>query len=324
MKKLIFFGTSDFSVPALRALATAGYEIPLVVTTPDEPVGRKQILTPPPIKTIANSLGLRAIQPASLKKDPTIVDSLSAIGADFAVVASYGKIIPQVIIDLFPQGMINIHPSLLPKYRGPSPIQSVLLNGEKETGVCIMQLDAEVDHGAILANSLETIDDSDNYQTLSGKLAEAGANLLIKTLPGYLSGEVKPQAQDHTQATFTKKFTSEDGKIDWQKSAVEINNQIRALNPEPGTWTTMFSDQASGNKEKEQVIKITKSTPNLTTYEVVRLGPPGQFFQKDKKLFATTGDGILEILELQPAGKKVMSAKDFINGYRGSWPVLLK
>jgi len=307
-KKLIFFGTSDFSVPALKALATAGYEISLVVTTPDEPVGRKQLLTPPPIKTMADSLGLRAIQPKSLKKDLTIVDSLSALSPDFAVVASYGKIIPQAIIDLFPQGMINIHPSLLPKYRGPSPIQSVLLNGEKETGVCIIQLDAEVDHGAIIARQELGIMNNESCIELSERLAKVGADLLIKALPGYLSGDTKPQEQDHTQATFTKKFTSEDGKIDWQKSAEEINNQIRALNPEPGTFCLL----------NDEVLKIIRA---IGTSEPTGESPVGSLVQQDKKLLAVTGNGILEILELQPAGKKPMSAQDFTNGYRESWPI---
>ena len=227
---MIFFGTSSFAIPALEALVNAGYEIPLVITTPGDS----------PIRTIANRLSLSVIQPESLK-DPAIVHSLSAISSSLGLVASYGKIIPQWLIEKFPRGLLNIHPSLLPQYRGPSPIQSALLNGETETGVSVMLIDAEMDHGPILAAEKTTIDSSEYNIQLSGRLFKIGGELLVRVLPDYLTGKLIPQPQDHSQATFTRKFTPEDGKIDWQKSAREIYNQIRALNPEPGTFTLLNS-----------------------------------------------------------------------------------
>ena len=305
--RMIFFGTSSFAIPALEALVNAGYEIPLVITTPGDS----------PIRTIANRLSLSVIQPESLK-DPAIVHSLSAISSSLGLVASYGKIIPQWLIEKFPRGLLNIHPSLLPQYRGPSPIQSALLNGETETGVSLMLIDAEVDHGPLIATEKTTIGEGEYNIELSQRLFRLGGELLVRVLPDYLAGKITPQPQDHSQATFTKKFTPEDGKIDWQKSAREIYNQIRALNPEPGTFTLLNSRSDNLTGWTSNILKITKA--NLSTSDVERLAA-GQIIKDGKTLLASTGNGWLEILELQPAGKKPMPAAAFLNGYRGNWPI---
>lgn len=220
--KIVFFGTPQFAVPSLRALHAAGWPITLVVTAPDKPVGRKQTLTASPVKVAALELGL------------PVASAIDDARADLGIIVAYNKIIPQAVLDRFPLGVINVHPSLLPKYRGPSPIQSAILNGETTTGVSIMQIDAEVDHGPVLAIQKYQIPNDKSFVEIQGDLAEMGAKLLVETLKQPLN----PVPQDHAAATFTKKFTREDGRIDWTRPETEIANKVRALNPNPGTWTT--------------------------------------------------------------------------------------
>lgn len=309
LAKIIFFGTSEFAVPTLEALIKEGYEIIAVVTNPDEPVGRKQVFTPPPVKLKAQSENLKILQPESLKNNPSLVACLLPLRADVGVVAAYGKIIPKEIIDIFEYGILNIHPSLLPKYRGPTPIQSAILNGEKETGITIIKIDEEVDHGPTLANYKIQISNDKKFKELQDELAKLGADLLIKILPDYLTGKIKLQPQDHLQATFTKKLTREDSKIDWNKTAEEIDHQIRALNPEPGTWTTW----------NDKILKITgtmilsRSCQNHSIKDGTKVG---KVFQGDEGIYVQCSAGCLKILRLQLEGKKPMSAEDFIRGNR--------
>ncbi|MDO8495808.1 MAG: methionyl-tRNA formyltransferase [bacterium] len=301
--KIIFFGTSDFAVPALQALSAAEQQIVLVITTPDEIAGRQKVLTASPVKIAAQILGLDLIQPSSLRNNPELIEKIKGSGASLGIVASYGKIIPKEILDLFPLGLLNIHPSLLPKYRGPSPIQSAILNGEKSTGITIMLVDEEVDHGAILSQTQYQLATSKYYGEIRAELARLGADLLIKTLVGYRLGESIPQPQDHTLATFTKKFSFAEGEINWHRSAEEILNQIRALNPEPGTWTTR-TDKAG------EIFKISKA---VVVPETTPL-PPGSGLISGSRLLVSTGQGTLALEEVQPAGKKVMPIKSFLNG----------
>ena len=275
--KIVFFGTSEFAVPALKELVTNGYELMAVVTMPDQPSGRKKVLTPSPVKVVSKKLCLKVLQPPKLKDD-TFFEEFLALKPDFCVIAAYGKIIAERYITTPKYGFLNIHPSLLPKYRGPTPIQAAILNGDSETGVIIMQIDKEMDHGPILKQTTYNLQPTTTYQEAHDELAELGAKLLVETIPKIISGEIKPQEQDHNQATYCKIFTRKDGKIDWARSPQEIYNQIRALNPEPGTWTTWY----------DKVLNIKK---------------------------AILVDGKLSLTTIQLEGRKETSMFDFLSGH---------
>ncbi len=233
----IFFGTPEFAAIILEKLIKAGFPPLAVVCNPNRPVGRKKIITPPPTKVLAEKYNIQVFQPETLVNSKFEIRNSKF---DFFVVAAYAKILPQEILAIPRLGVIGVHPSLLPKYRGPSPIQSAILNGEKETGVTLFLIDEKVDHGSILAKNKLQIADNDNYETLLKKLAELGADLLIETLPKFLKSEIAPLPQNESQATYTKKFITEDGYVDLQKDEpIIIERKIRALNPEPGVWTLM-------------------------------------------------------------------------------------
>lgn len=237
--KFAFFGTDEFSLKVLDTLKEAGLLPALIITVPDRPKGRKMVITPPPAKVWAQTNGIDFIQPISLKNLEE--EKLKSVW-DFFLVASYGKLIPQEILGIPSHGTLNIHPSLLPKYRGPSPLETAILNGDEETGVTIMLVDAQMDHGPILAAEKIRLADQYNFVQLRDKLAEIGAKLIIKILPDYLTGlpaqagKITPQAQDHDQATLTKKFTKEDGFIDQETSPLVRFRKILAFNPWPGTY----------------------------------------------------------------------------------------
>jgi methionyl-tRNA formyltransferase len=240
----VFFGTPQFAAIILEKLIKAGLLPQVVVCNPDKPVGRKKIITPPATKLLAQKYNIPILQPESLTD---VKSQLSKVNCQFFVVAAYSEIIPKEILEIPRLGAIGVHPSFLPKYRGPSPIQTAILNGDEETGVSLFLMDEKVDHGPILATSHLLLANSDNYETLSKKLAELGAELLIKTLPDFVTGKITPLAQDESQATYTKKFKTEDAYIEPKDleiaqqeggdTAIEIDRKIRALNPEPGTWT---------------------------------------------------------------------------------------
>ncbi len=249
--KFVFFGTPEFAAIILEKLIAGGFVPVALVCNPDRPVGRKKIITAPPTKELAIKHGaqnIKVLQPEKLDNDFKF--QISEIKPEFAIVAAYAKIIPKEIIDLFPRGIIGIHPSLLPKYRGTSPIQSAILNGEKESGVTLYLIDELVDHGPILAQ--EKSEDSVSelqFSDLLKKLAVLGRKLIIKTLPDFVSDKVNLRAQDETEATYTKKFKTDDAFVppeklrsavsgEDKKIAEEIDRKIRALNPEPGAWTT--------------------------------------------------------------------------------------
>lgn len=235
--KFAFFGTDEFSIKVLDTLKKDGITPSLIITIPDRPQGRKMVLTPPPIKIWAEENKITYHQPNSLKNiEPEITDILKKGGYDFFLVASYGKIIPKDILEIPTHGTLNIHPSLLPKYRGPSPIETAILNGDEETGVTIIKLDEEVDHGPILAITKIELNDKYNAEILRDKLAEEGSMLLTRILPDYLSNKVAPAEQDHNLATFTTKFTKENGFLDQQASPLANYRKILALNPWPGTY----------------------------------------------------------------------------------------
>lgn len=295
--KIIFFGTSDFATPVLKALINAGYEIGAVVTASDS----KDIT---PAKKLALEHGLEVLQPENLHDSPALarleeIAKQSAVG----IVVDYGKIIPAKFLTLPQCGMLNIHGSLLPKYRGPSPIQYALLNGEVETGVTIFVLDEKVDHGSILGIEREPIKPEDTYYSLKMRLVEKGSELLLKLLPKYLNGKITPLPQDDSQATFTKIVTKEDGRIDWNKTAEQIYNQFRAFHKWPGIWT----------KWQNKILKIIDCLE--TEFPSRGSGDIGKTYQKSSRLYVPCSKNCLELLKLQLEGGKVVSAKEFINGY---------
>jgi len=263
------------------------------------------MLVSPPIKILAQQNNTPVFQPSSLKKDTEFLQKFKELKPDLCVIVAYGKIIPKDYLNLPKYGFVNIHPSLLPKYRGPSPIQSAILNGETETGVSIMLADEEVDHGPILNSNKQQATSNKSYKEIAKELAELGAKLLIETLPGYIGGAIKPKPQNHSEATFTKMFSREDGKISWPQTAEQIYNQIRALNPEPGTWTT-WNGRILNIIETELARKGNQCTDDL---------PPGKIKIVDNQIAVKTSKCYLVIKSLQLEGGKEMDAKSFLRGH---------
>ncbi len=306
--KIIFFGTPKFAKIILQKLIEQNnLKICAVVTAPDKLVGRKQILTPPAVKVIAQENNIPILQPEKL--DNNLIIKLKKYDPDLHIIASYGKIIPQAILDLPKYGNLNVHPSLLPKYRGASPIQSVLLNGEQETGVTLILMDEKMDHGPILTFSKLPVAKDIKFLELHNKLAKLGAELLVKAIPDYISGKIKPIEQKHNNATFCKIIKKTDGKIDWLKPAKQIYNQWRAFCEWPGVYSQFTLNN------KQLTIKFIEFKIPMGT-SVIMQKTPGKFFVQNKKLYIVCGGkSALEIKKLQPEGKKIMGAQAFINGY---------
>jgi len=237
-KNYLFFGTPHFADIILKTLIEAGFQPSVVICNPDRPVGRKKIITSPPTKIRAQENNIPVLQPANKKELTAILKTLQSYQAEFAVVAAYTHIIESIILNLPTKGTLGIHPSLLPKYRGATPIQSVLLAGETKTGVTIYKLDDEVDHGEVLAQEEINLQPKETYATLEEKLAVLGANTLVKNIAAYLDETLSLQTQNHSLATFTKKFSTADGEVFFGlENLSAIYNKIRALNPEPGTFS---------------------------------------------------------------------------------------
>lgn len=302
--KYIFFGTPEFAAIVLEKLINAGYVPEAVVCNPDEPAGRKQILTPPPAKLWVmkhETWNIPVLQPKKLDEDFTL--QVSSFKIDLAIIAAYGKIIPKTILNTFKYGAINIHASLLPAYRGASPIQCAILNGDKETGVTIMRVDEEMDHGNIISNLKTQISKIDTYESLSHKLAGLGAELLIKTIPYYISRKLKPVEQNHSKATYTKIIKKEDGKIDWSKSAEEIERMTRAFYPWPSAYANI----------KNKILKIIE----VDISDAQNKHHVGEVFLTVKNILAVRcGKGCLIIEKLQLEGGKILTAKEFLNGHK--------
>lgn len=291
--KIIFFGTSEFALSALAALRRSGYQIPAVVTQPDKAAGRKQLPLPSPVKLLAQKLNLPVLQPGKLS-------AKDLPEADAFVVASYGKIIPKKILDLPPHKTLNLHPSLLPRYRGPSPIQASMLNGDPETGVSLMILDEAMDHGPILATAKLRIPGKPGYREVHDQLAKLAAQLLVDTLPQYLSGTLKATPQEHSQASFTRLISKADGRIDWGRPAQAIERQVRAYEAWPVAWTTIDGK----NLKVYRADALEKEVP----------GSPGEIVGVSDGLQIRCGQGVLKISRLQLAGAKKLDAADFIRG----------
>ena len=300
---LIFCGTPQFAVPALRALVDAGHQVRLVVTQPDRPSGRGMELAVPPVKQLAQELGLAVTQPEKIKNNLEFRARLEEARPEAIVVVGYGRIIPQWMIELPPLGNINLHGSLLPKYRGAAPVQWAIAMGETTTGVTTMRIDAGLDTGDMLLQRELPIAPEDTAITVAPRLAEMGAPLMVETLAGLQAGSITPRKQDHAQATLAPILKKEDGLIDFRRSAREIWNRLRGFQPWPGAYTTFRGK-------------------NLNVWEAVagfRLQAsgvgPGALRVDGERLFVACGEAELELVTVQPEGKKRMPARDFVHGY---------
>lgn len=299
ISRIVFMGSPAFALPALRRLAEQ-YPIVGVVTQPDRPAGRGQLLTPPPVKELAISLGIPVIQPNRLR-DPAAMESLAGWKPDLIVVAAFGQILRQNVLDMPAYGCINVHASLLPRWRGAAPIQAAILHGDPETGVTMMKMDAGVDSGPLLAQKAIPINPDDTAESLSARLAEVGADLLVETLPGYLEGKIVPQPQDESQATRAPLIKKEDGLLDFNRPALELERKVRAFNPWPGSF---FIWQGAPFKVLRAHVNAAFSV-KAGKAEII-----------DKLPAVGTIDGSLVLDMVQPAGKKPMTGDVFIRGAR--------
>ncbi len=299
--KIVYMGTPDFAVPALEEIIKAGHEVLLVVTQPDRPKGRGKELAISPVKECALKHGLNVFQPEKIKT-PDAVLELKKYDADIYVVAAFGQLLSQEILDIPKFGCVNIHASLLPKYRGAAPIQQSIIEGDKETGVTIMQMALGMDTGDILVADFIKIEDDDTGGTLFDKLSNLGGKLIVKALPMIENGEITPVPQDEEKATKCGKITKDMGLIKWDMPAKKISDLVRALNPWPSSFT----------KFNGKTLKIW----NAKALDAAANGDFGTVKEVKKDSFSVnTGDGVLEVFEVQLEGKKRMSVKDFLLGY---------
>ncbi len=312
---LVFCGTPRFAVPTLEKLVEGGHSIPLVVTQPDRPRGRGMEVAVSPVKDAAIRLGIAVVQPVTIKNNVEFRAQLAAIRPDAVVdaiiVVGYGRIIPQWMIDLPRLGNLNLHASLLPKYRGAAPIQWAIANGESVTGVTTMRIDAGLDTGDILMQREIPIAAEDTAETLAPKLASIGADLMVETLRGLDTGEVRPTPQDHSQATLAPILKKGDGRMDFARSASDLFNRLRGFQPWPGAFTT-FKGKTLQVHRAQALQPAVKLTPGDVAVEGMHLFVGcGKNKDEDKDT-----DTALELIEIQLEGKRRMTAQEFINGYR--------
>ena len=299
--KIIFMGTSDFAVGTLRSLAEAGHEITLVVSQPDKPKGRGHAMVPTPVKVVAEDLGIPVFQPVKIREAKDVLEKTEA---DVCVVAAFGQIIPASILHMKKYGCINVHASLLPKYRGAAPIQWAVIDGEKESGVTIMQMDEGLDTGDMLAKAIVPLDEKETGGSLFDKLSEAGGRLCVETLAKLEKGEITPEKQGESPTAYASMLDKKMGNIDWNKSAVVIERLVRGLNPWPSEYTHLDGKtlkiwacdvlpQSASKGESGEILEVTKDA-----------------------IHVQTGDGILVLREIQLAGKARMDAGAFLRGYK--------
>ena len=299
--KIIFMGTPDFAVGTLRSLAEAGHEITLVVSQPDKPKGRGHAMVPTPLKVVAEELGIPVFQPVKIREAKDVLEKTEA---DVCVVAAFGQIIPASILHMKKYGCINVHASLLPKYRGAAPIQWAVIDGEKESGVTIMQMDEGLDTGDMLAKAIVPLDEKETGGSLFDKLSEAGGRLCVETLAKLEKGEIIPEKQGETPTAYASMLDKKMGNIDWNKSAVVIERLVRGLNPWPSAYTHLDGKtlkiwacdvlpQSASKGESGEILEVTKDA-----------------------IHVQTGDGILVLREIQLAGKARMDAGAFLRGYK--------
>ncbi len=293
----MFFGTPQWAVPSLEALIASDIDVAAVVTNPDRPAGRGMQMKPSPVKSAAEAAGLPVLQPAKAR-DPEFIASIVELDVDVATVVAYGKILPGDLLAVPKHGFVNVHFSLLPAYRGAAPVQRSLMNGDRVTGISIMVLTEGMDEGPVLATEEIEVLDGESAGALGDRMATVGAELLVDTLPRYLSGELEPREQDHDRATYAPKITEEEARIDWSRPAAEIETHIRGLDPAPGAWTAL------GDKR----LKVWRAKPDpgeRMPAGRIGLGP---------RLVVGTGTDPLELVEVQLAGKKRMGGEGLLRG----------
>jgi methionyl-tRNA formyltransferase len=295
-------GTPAFAVPVLERLLGAGHEIVGVYTQPDKPAGRGKKMQPPPVKEFAEAQGLRVLQPGSLK-GAIAQTEFAGLKSDAAVVAAYGKLLPKAVLNAPRLGCLNIHPSLLPRHRGASPVATAILQGDETTGVTVMLLDEGLDTGPLLAQAKTPIGPEDGTPAMTRRLFDMGADLLIEALAGLDAGKLKPQPQDEEQATLSKRLSREDGHIGWKVSADDIARKVRAYHPWPGTFT------AWGDK----TVKMLEATATPRIAGDTR--KPGTVTVTDGQIEVATGFGSLVVTRLQLEGRKAVSAPEFLTGH---------
>jgi methionyl-tRNA formyltransferase len=300
MTRIVFMGSPEFALPTLAMLAEQ-YEVVGVYTQPDKPAGRGQQLAPPLVRRLAQERSLPVFQSRTLH-DQAVEAQLAALRPDLVVVAAFGLFLPKFVLELPPHRCINVHASLLPKYRGAAPINAVILNGEAETGITLMLMDEGIDTGPMLARASLPIEANDTAGTLTTQLAKLGARLLEETLPRWLAGAITPQPQDHSQATFAPKLSKQDEQLNWSLSALELDRRVRALAPQPGTFTTW-------NGKLLRVIRTQVARQARQSH-----GAVGTVIQDGQAIGVMVGDGVLQLVEVQLEGKRAMPAADFARG----------
>jgi methionyl-tRNA formyltransferase len=304
-KRIIFMGTPEFAVPSLESLIRSTYQVVAVYTQPDRKTGRGQLVMPSPVKQLALSLGLNVVQPQNLKASGT-VEKLASFAPDLIVVAAFGQLLPSEVLALPKFGCINVHPSLLPRHRGASPIATAILQGDEITGVTIMLLDAGMDTGPILSQREVPISADDTADSLAIKLAQTGARLLAETLPLWVGGQIKPQPQEESRASYSKVINKSDGEIDWRLSTLELWRRVRAFDPWPGCYA----------RWRGKRLKFIKVVPLYGE----RSGEPGKVIalspSAPARVGVRVGDGVLGLLSVQLEGKREMSAEEFVRGQR--------
>ena len=293
--KVVFMGTPEFSIPTLEALIKHT-NVVAVVTQPDKKVGRKQVLTAPPVKELAIKHNIPVFQPTKLSD---ITEQLKALSPDFIITCAYGQIVPQSILDIPKYYPLNVHASLLPKYRGAAPIQYAIMKGEPITGITIMQMEQGLDTGGIFSQVLTPIKDYDNLKTIHDQLSISGAEVLIPTINEIVDKGSIPVPQDDSKATYAPKITKEDELIDWHRDTITVFNHIRALNPIPGAYTDIFS-------KRTKIFDVGYEEKSVDQ-------PPGTIIKEKGRLLITTNDGVIIVKTLQVAGKNKIMVKDYLN-----------
>ncbi len=299
--RTIFMGTPEFSLPGLASLiASANFEIVGIFTQPDKPFGRNQILTPPPIKDLALKHNLKIFQPLKIRSE---IETIKNLQPDLIVVIAYGKIIPPEILSIPKYSCINVHASLLPRYRGAACLNAPILNGDGETGVTIMQMEAGLDTGPILRQEAIKLTGAETLETVHDELSTLSAKLLVPTLNDFIAGKITPQIQDDSRASYIKTLKKEDGKIDWARPALEIERMVRAYNPWPGTYTV-------SNGKTIKLISVDHEIFKSNNHKT------GESFLADGRLAIQCGQDSLVILKLQLEGKKMMESAEFLRGHK--------
>ena len=300
---MVFMGTPASAVPVVSALLDQGYDVVGVLTRPDRPAGRGRRVAPPEVKRFALTLGLRVLQPSSLRRDEAARRELASLRPDVIVVAAYGLLLPPQVLELPRLGCLNVHPSLLPRYRGPSPAASAILNGDPVTGVTIMLIDEGMDSGPTLAQRETLIGADETTSALTARLLQMGASLLMEVLPRWQQGGIEARPQDESSATITRRLTKEDGKIDWGRSAEHIARQVRAYHPWPGAFTYWRGRLL---KVREAAAIDRKGGPGAS---------PGKVISLPDMVGIVTGEGVLGLQRVQLEGRRAVTGHEFVRGH---------